>query len=335
MLFGNLVIRSFKNNEIFGTNNHNNSTEPFIALRNALKEHSIEINTEDINIGNKVSFEIHIDKQSINTSNIPIFLFLWEPPNVLPENTSIDIEKYKKIYTWDDKLVSIKKYDKFFLPVTRNNISNIPKFHERTGFCCAISINKAPYGKYKKDLYIERLNTYKWFEKNEPNDFHLYGIGWDRPLKKGIFKNIIISKIIAKLDIKAKNFVNTYKGLVDSKAQVLQKYKYSICYENSYGLNGHVTEKIFDSMFAGCIPVYWGAKNISTYIPEECYIDRRNFLNNKSLYEYLKSIDEKTYHDYQKSINDYFKTDRFNKFSIEYFAKQISTDIIENLKIIS
>jgi hypothetical protein len=38
---------------------------------------------------------------------------------------------------------------------------------------------------YKKinhplELYSKRVEAIKWFEKNHPEDFDFYGIGWDR-----------------------------------------------------------------------------------------------------------------------------------------------------------
>jgi len=37
----------------------------------------------------------------------------------------------------------------------------------------------------------------------------------------------------------------------------LNEYKFIISFENSFG-NGYVTEKLFNGLCAGCIPVYWG-----------------------------------------------------------------------------
>ena len=46
----------------------------------------------------------------------------------------------------------------------------------------------------------------------------------------------------------------------DNKITYLKNYKFNICPENSDS-NGYVTEKIFQSIQAGCIPVYWGSEN--------------------------------------------------------------------------
>lgn len=329
MIYGNFIIEGFNNNSCFGPND-NNATAPFIALRESLKKHHIEINTKDSNINKKVSFEIHIDKQKLNEQDLPIFLFLWETSLVKQRNKTLDPRKYKKVYTWDDNTVATKKYNKFYLPVPALYFSHFQSFEARTGFCCAISSNKAISGNYSNDLYKERIKLYEWFERNAPQDFDLYGIGWDKPIKKSMLKNPILSLISHKLNI-GKKFLKIYKGRIESKSSILQNYKYSVCYENVCGLEGYITEKIFDSMCAGCIPIYWGASNISSYIPENCYIDRRNFPDEKSLYEFLKSIDEHTYLHYQEAISKFLKTDKLRLFSVENFASNISSDIYEEL----
>lgn len=44
----------------------------------------------------------------------------------------------------------------------------------------------------------------------------------------------------------------------DVKEDFLANYKFSICVENSLG-EGYITEKIFECISSGCIPIYWGA----------------------------------------------------------------------------
>lgn len=47
----------------------------------------------------------------------------------------------------------------------------------------------------------------------------------------------------------------------DDKPRFLQQYRYNICPENS-NYKGYVTEKIFDAIKSGCIPIYNGSENI-------------------------------------------------------------------------
>lgn len=46
----------------------------------------------------------------------------------------------------------------------------------------------------------------------------------------------------------------------DNKLSYLRQFKFNLCPENS-NFKGYVTEKIFDAISSGCIPVYWGSDN--------------------------------------------------------------------------
>ena len=44
----------------------------------------------------------------------------------------------------------------------------------------------------------------------------------------------------------------------DKKEDFLANYRFCICPENSLG-DGYITEKVFEAIASGCIPIYWGA----------------------------------------------------------------------------
>ena len=69
----------------------------------------------------------------------------------------------------------------------------------------------------------------------------------------------------------------SYAGEISSKRAILEQYKFSICYENMSDMPGYITEKIFDCFFAGCVPIYLGASNMTDYIPGGTFIDKRKF----------------------------------------------------------
>lgn len=46
----------------------------------------------------------------------------------------------------------------------------------------------------------------------------------------------------------------------DDKNTYMRQFYFNICPENSNAY-GYVTEKIFDAIYAGCIPIYWGSYN--------------------------------------------------------------------------
>lgn len=80
----------------------------------------------------------------------------------------------------------------------------------------------------------------------------------------GIRRKMIMSlQEIDRVD-SAGAFMNNTNDLVekfeDDKLAYLRTFKFNICPENSNTV-GYVTEKVMESIQAGCIPVYWGSGN--------------------------------------------------------------------------
>ena len=53
------------------------------------------------------------------------------------------------------------------------------------------------------------------------------------------------------------NTNNLKKKFNDNKLEFLKQFKFNICPENSRA-NGYITEKIFEAIISGCIPIYYG-----------------------------------------------------------------------------
>lgn len=56
------------------------------------------------------------------------------------------------------------------------------------------------------------------------------------------------------------NTNDLFEKFGDDKLAYLRTFKFNICPENS-DTTGYTTEKVFESIQAGCIPVYWGSDN--------------------------------------------------------------------------
>ena len=59
------------------------------------------------------------------------------------------------------------------------------------------------------------------------------------------------------------------------KQDILKKYKFNICPENSLGI-GYYTEKVVEAYAAGCIPIYWSDHNVSHDFNEKSFINASN-----------------------------------------------------------
>lgn len=332
-----LVVQGHTNNSIFDLSPQKNADNwyyPYQYLKSLFEIEGIELNTPDVNRNNSIKFELHMDVQTTIKSNVPCYAMLYETQQIRPVNQKKSLlDKYARVFTWRDELVDNKKYIKIQLP-NKILVSNSLGWQDRERFCCIIANNKTvPYAS-PLFLYPERVEAIRWFEQYAPENFDLYGSGWN----SSVARHGLIGRIANKLQRltpkrTGKVFFPSYRGRVDSKLDTLKRYRFSICYENVRDLPGYITEKIFDCFFAGCIPVYWGAANIDKYIPEDCFIDRRKFLSHESLYQFMVSMKESEYVGYQERIAAFLLSDRAKPFGAEAFAETIVNTIIADLAV--
>lgn len=167
------------------------------------------------------------------------------------------------------------------------------------------------YGWDIKEIYNLRQRVINFFASK--GGFDLYGMGWD----KG-----------ATNQNDDENIKKVYLGPVEDKRLTLKNYKFAFCFENSI-FSGYVTEKIFDVMFAGVIPVYCGAPDIKSYVDAGCFVDIRDYKNFDDLYKFLISIDEIKYGEYISNIKNYLHSVKYIPFTQQNHTKQI-LDILEN-----
>ena len=189
-------------------------------------------------------------------------------------------------------------YEKKFLTMISGN--------KRMGSLKKTLILKLLYGFGVKEIYAQRQKVIN-FMANHPKDFDLYGFGWEKGGKN---------------EEERQNIQKVYRGSVTDKVSTLRQYKFAFCFENSM-FPGYVTEKIFDVMYAGCVPVYNGAPDIASFVPENAFIDVRDFKDYEALFNFLKSIDQRTYQKYLQNIQSFLSSQAFAKFSQENFANNV------------
>jgi hypothetical protein len=85
-----------------------------------------------------------------------------------------------------------------------------------------------------------------------------------------------------------------------TKLEIIAGYKFNLAFENAIG-EDYVTEKFFDPLVAGTVPVYLGAPNIETFAPgDRCFINTADFGSPRELAEYLLHLnhDDSAYMEY-------------------------------------
>jgi tetratricopeptide (TPR) repeat protein/GT2 family glycosyltransferase len=234
--------------------------------------------------------------RSALASSRPKILLIFESPLILPQNWHPENHEYfDRIFSYRDDLVDNIRHFRIYcsadIPGGINRDLSV-----KDGFCVVIAGYKLLPEEHELSLYPERIKAIRWFEKNHPEDLDLYGFGWN------------------------KEEFPSYKGVIKTKRPVLQKYRFSICYENVRDIPGYITEKIMDCLFAGCVPVYWGANNITDHIPESCFIDMRKFGSYEDLYKFISEMSDETYSGYLSAIEEFLKSEKAKKFSIDHFV---------------
>jgi hypothetical protein len=327
-----VVFKPFLDNRIFDTTdtglNRDNLLAPFHRLKRAFRDHNYDLSTQDINPPEDAEIVIYNDSPgSLPGTHVPdkSYLLALENPfhckgNVNPLNRN----RYRKVFTWNDNLVDGNQFIKI------NYSAEIPiaiprNLANKNKLALLISANKSLNTEF--ELYSKRIETIRWFEQHHPEQFDLYGFDWDKQCFMGLLRPLNRSVFLRKHW--PHRAYPSWQGTIDNKALVMQRYWFAVCYENVADLPGYITEKIFDAFFAGCVPIYLGANNITDYVPTNCFIDARNFANHQELYQHLCRIDVPAYNLMLDAIAHFLSSTAIEQFSAEYFAQTITTEILE------
>lgn len=84
----------------------------------------------------------------------------------------------------------------------------------------------------------------------------------------------------------------------ETKLATIGRYRFCLALENSIAPD-YVTEKLFDPLAAGTVPVYLGAPNAADFVPGHSYIDAASFATPRELADYLRHLAE-TPQDYER-----------------------------------
>ncbi|MDX6409926.1 MAG: hypothetical protein QOE13_2997 [Gaiellaceae bacterium] len=225
------------------------------------------------------------------------------------------------------------------LPQPQNAVHDEHWHRNGRKFLTIINANKLPR-LYVRELYTERLRAVEYF--NRRGEIDLYGVGWDEPpVRVGQTR---VPGTVRRLERLARTrwerrrppgdplrvaAREAYRGSVASKAETLAGYTFAICFENMV-LEGWITEKIFDCLLVGTVPIYLGAPDIDKWVPPECFVDMRQFRDYDELRNYLVSLRPDEIEAFREAGRDYLQSDRFRPFTKEAFAELMARIVVED-----
>lgn len=127
----------------------------------------------------------------------------------------------KKYFSWDIMAIKNKHLEQ--------NLGSM-----RQKFCSFLVSNAVNFTYSPRDAFFNFLCSYK---KVDSGGRHLNNIG----------------EIVGK----NREAMSKEGGFYKSKIEWMKQYKFNLCFENA-SYPGYCTEKLFNALEAGCIPIYWG-----------------------------------------------------------------------------
>lgn len=232
--------------------NHSISTEGFESKVDAI-------------VVNKVNRTIlrYMDEMSIPLNRR--VLIIWEPyvvdqENYLQENLSKFGHIFAPSISWSKRVNG----NFFNWPQDKIMPSDEPLELWNLRKNKAIIIQGNKFSAVKGEQYSLRRSI---IQNTTNEELDLYGRGWNRGFAPDWYhwSSSIATSKIGEISLRSaynlgKKYAK-YKGEVTGKIETLKNYKFSIVVENS---SDYVSEKLFDSINAGCVTIYVGA-NLNDY----------------------------------------------------------------------
>ena len=332
-----VVSKPYLKNKAFDLNdyvlNQDNRIQHLALLKKELFKRGYDLSSHDINRPEDSNLVIYTEIPKNEINNKKALLILAEAPATVEKNWNIENhEKFIKIFTYNEELLNLnyhhdKKYIKIKWPVVLSVPELIP-FSEREKEFVLVCANK--YSHHPHELYSERRKIIRFFENRMNKELDLYGIGWNKPPQSTqhlSFKNKVkklFSQFFGRFFWKKPT---NYLGMLKNKNDVLKKYKFCFVTENISNVNGYVTEKIWECLSIGVIPIYLGAPDIENLIPKDVFIDLRNFDGDyESLLRFINNSSDDDLNDYLVNARNFMKNTH-EDFSLKNYVRPIIKEI--------
>jgi len=305
--------------------NRDDQLLPFNRLRENINNFSgITIHTADYLSNSKASNNNCFDYYSLGLldkyeqisqqkgANLSAFIIM-EPPVALPSIYKVlpkITAAFDRVYLSNNhgdgyslEGVDVGKLNRFYWPIPYNQIlepywSNA----QRMKRVVVINGNHIPLSR-TNEQYSLRIEAMAELARLGVID--LYGKGWDRWWSR--------TSMWMPYWLNRREIMSIYRGACKSKYEVLKNYEFCLCFENM-SMNGYVTEKLFDCLYAGVIPLYIGAPNILDDIPQEVFVDCRNFSSWTELWSYVSNMSSQVISNMREAGREFIQGKDANKF---------------------
>ncbi|CAN2170228.1 hypothetical protein MCEMRH37_00029 [Candidatus Nanopelagicaceae bacterium] len=274
-------------------------------------------------------FPAQYSKKVLNSYN-----YRFYPGNVRRQESSSEILGWP--YLFNENPAAPKPIElpliEYLTEVFSEQIFDFDRWSGRKNFLTMIAANKV--SPTNENLYGLRR---KIASSLSPEVLRLYGPLWADPLpvqvrhRLGVFAFCLKSHYLPNFFSLFGELGKRYPcalGSIKDKHSVLRNSKFSLVIENS---SENITEKLFDSLINGAIPIYIGPNLETSGIPEGVAI--QGLRDSESISDYLQVISEEEIRQHLVAITNFLKSPNFlniweNESVFGRIAREISMRVL-------
>lgn len=244
-------------------------------------------------------------------------LMIFEPEVIAPfwydraRSGEIDAAR---VFTYDRRLISLHpRFRYLHCPLALPSPS--PGLARETPL---VMINARKHAVRRvNELYSERERVALWFARRHA--IALYGSGW------GDAHSSLRRPGQASRD---RALRRVWHGVTPSKEDILYRADAMICFENMQ-CPGYRTEKLFDALACGVVPVYLGDPEITDVVDGRAFINYAELGSPAALNELLSSLTEREKADIRRCGSAVLESDAFVPHRADSFAREVVQSVIE------
>ncbi|MBL8330486.1 MAG: hypothetical protein JNJ71_16740 [Rubrivivax sp.] len=306
---------------------------PWAALQAAFAARGVALHTPDVHGAAPLAFELHLNAQR-GAGRVPSYCFIYEDPLVRPLNGDPAVlSRYRKVFTWH------LQHQRELPNAVALDYPNALQPRATPGWAgrdlpvVMLASNKALMRADPRSLHERRVATIRAFERLAPQDFTLYGQGWHIPavqpgaLGRGLKR---LNEWASRLQPARQPFPS-WRGRAARKTDILDRARFAICYENSRGSPGYLTEKLFDALASGCVPVYIGAEGWQQRMPPAVCIDGDRFADPADLVASLQQVSPEEFESRQAAGRAFLQAPATQRFSQAHWCRVLVETVMSDL----
>ena len=265
-----------------------------------------------------------------NTNGLKV-LILWESSVTKPQNYQSDnIQDYDLIFTPSSQWIAGENVFSFIWPQGKQRSLDVNQAEFLSRDSRPVVFQNKKVSLIEGEMYSLRRALLKEFDE----ELVVYGKGWNSKIQTlmgvfAAFKNSfgvdgsLKAFRLENLWIQPKD----YRGHVSDKTRELKKFQFNIVVENSLD---YISEKLFESLWAGCCVLYVGPPLQDFGIPKVALECQPNVKSLKDMYHYALQ-NPKLVEETRICAERFLLSDQFKNMNNEIVLEKLAKDILKQI----